>query len=153
MNEIEEAYLLGQQHYEILLAQHLEAAQQEELAQIASIEQSAIAEAELAQLLEHAYVSGMADHEAALAHTEAAHSALLAASAPAPSKDELDQEEAYQIGVMYAKAQALIQEIDSGSASYSAELKKTFDKGREDYHASVEQAAPENSTGRDKSTS
>jgi hypothetical protein len=148
MNEIEEAYLLGQQHYEILLAQHLEAAQQEELAQ-----HPAIAEAELAQLLEHAYVSGMADHEAALAHTEAAHSALLAASAPAPSKDELDQEEAYQIGVMHAEAQALIQEIESSSGSYSADLKKSFDKGREDYHASVEPAAPEKSTGGGKSKS
>ena len=148
MNEIEEAYLLGQQHAELLLAQHLEAAQQEEMAHMAAMEEPALVEAHLAELLEHAYLSGMAEHEAALAHSEAAHAALLEASSPPPSKEELEQEEAYQLGVMHAEAQALIREIESGSANFSDEVKKAFEKAHEDYRAATENPAPEKGSGR-----
>lgn len=135
MSQIEEAYLLGQQHYETLLLQHLEAAQQGELEHAALMEHAAGAEA---RLLQHGYMAGMADYEAALVGHHAAAEQAAAHSALAPSREALEQEEAYQMGVGLSEARSLIQQIESSASGLSGDLKKAYEKGCDDCRTALE---------------
>ena len=129
MSQIEEAYLLGQQQYEMLLLQKLAAAQQSELEQAALMEHAAGAEA---HLLQQGYLAGMADYEAALA--------AAVASSPPASREALEQEEAYQMGVSMTEAQNLVRQIEKSAGELSGDLKKAFEKGREDVRVALEGA-------------
>lgn len=135
MSQLEEAYLLGQQHYEMLLLQQIEAAQHGELEHAAMMEHAAGAEA---QLVQHGYLAGMADYEAALVAEHEHAAAAEAAAGPPPSQEALEQEEAYQMGVALTDAQALVRQIEASASGLSGELKKAFDKGCDDCRSALE---------------
>lgn len=136
MDELQIAYLQG-----------VEAAREAILAELAMEEEAALmedaalqeADAIRAAQYEELVLASMQEEEAAAIEAEYAEASLEAAmmeayaagAESAISPEDLRREEAYQIGVSIAEAEAMLEELKAAASQMDEDLKSNCDKGYE----------------------